>query len=112
MSFYANELIFASTAATEILESFTDLTNSLAASMFLASSESFPAVNAIAPSANTSTVFSSTFTCPQLMATASVEFAFSITITPTVNEETNDDVLVEHQTLPLFQGELQFLRHH
>ena len=25
MSFYANELIFASTAATEILESFTDL---------------------------------------------------------------------------------------
>ena len=59
--------------------------------MFLAISESLPEVNAIAPSANTSTVFSSTLTCPQLIATASVEFAFSITITPTVNEEINDE---------------------
>ncbi len=57
MSFYANELIFASTAATEMLESLTDFTNSLAASIFLAISESFPDVNAIAPSANTSTDF-------------------------------------------------------
>ena len=104
MSFYANELIFASTAATEILESFTDLTNSLAASMFLASSESFPAVNAIAPSANTSTDFSSTFACPQLIATASVEFAFSITITPTVNEETNDECPGRTPNSPSFPG--------
>ena len=101
MSFYANELIFASTAATEMLESLTDFTNSFAASMFLAISESFPEVNAIAPSANTSTDFSSTFTCPQLIATASVEFAFSITITPTVNEETKPEIvtiLARHST--------------